>query len=111
VHIYRGQPFPFEATRRRWCEFRGRLVIAEEDGRAVGFVAFHGEVLHALYVVPELWSRGIGSRLLELAGPVSSLWVLEENRRARLFYERHGWVPDDATHDAFGANEMRYRKS
>jgi GNAT superfamily N-acetyltransferase len=110
AHIYPGQPFPHEATRQRWHQFAGRVVIAEEDGRAVGFAAFDGEQLHALYVLPERWGGCIGGRLLELAGPVSALWVLEANHRGRRFSKRHGWAADGAAKDAFGANELRYRR-
>jgi GNAT superfamily N-acetyltransferase len=110
AHIYPGQPFPFEAARRRWRGYRGRVVVAEEDGRPIGFAAFEGERLDALYVVPDRWDGGVGSRLLEVAGPVSVLWVLEDNHRGRRFYERHGWASDGAEQDAFGANELRYRR-
>jgi GNAT superfamily N-acetyltransferase len=110
AHIYPDRPFPFAATRRRWRGYNGRVVIAEEDGRAIGFAAFEGEWLHALYVLPDHWDRGVGGRLLELAGPVSVLWVLERNDRGRRFYERHGWAPDGRAQDASGAVELRYRR-
>jgi ribosomal protein S18 acetylase RimI-like enzyme len=59
-----------------------------------------GEVW-AIYVDPTYWGRGIGNRLLGQALGVLrdanrepiALWVLEENRPARLFYERAGFVP------------------
>jgi GNAT superfamily N-acetyltransferase len=110
AHIFPGQPFPAERTRRRWEAFEGQVVIAEEDGRPVGFVAWDDEELSALYVLPDGWGRGAGGRLLELAGPVSLLWVLEGNQRARRFYERRGWSPDGGVRDAFGVRELRYRR-
>ena len=42
------------------------------------------------------------------------LWVLEDNPRARRFYERAGWAPDGVrkAEERFGvrAAEVRYRK-
>jgi RimJ/RimL family protein N-acetyltransferase len=79
-----------------------RALIAEKDGRAVGFIALiHAEVV-SLFVVPEEWGQGIGTTLHDAAirplaesgrGSVQ-LWVWEENRVARRFYERLGWRTD-----------------
>jgi GNAT superfamily N-acetyltransferase len=111
AHIFLDQPFPLELTRRRWEAFSGEVLIAEEDGRAVGFVAYEGEVLSALYVLPDRWGRGTGGRLLDLAGAVSSLWVLEDNEQGRRFYEHRGWSPDGAARGAFGVRELRYTRA
>lgn len=55
-------------------------VSARVAGRGAG---------HALlaYVVAQLKAMQFGSALL---------WVLEQNERARRFYEREGWAPDGA---------------
>jgi GNAT superfamily N-acetyltransferase len=111
AHVFPQQPFPIEATRRRWEAFDGEVLIAEEEGRAIGFVAFAGEELSALYVLPDRWGRGAGGLLLDLAGPVTSLWVLEGNALGRRFYERRGWSPDGSVREAFGATELRYRRA
>jgi GNAT superfamily N-acetyltransferase len=112
AHIFPPErPFPRAATRRRWRTFGGEIVVAEEGHRLVGFVAFAGAVLHALYVLPPYWGRGLGSELLAVAGPVQELWVLRDNLRARRFYERHGWRADGTAREAFGAVEMRYRRA
>jgi ribosomal protein S18 acetylase RimI-like enzyme len=58
----------------------------------------HG-VLQTLYVMPDVWSRGIGStlhdhaldRLRETNVDEARLWTLTENQRARAFYEKRGW--------------------
>ncbi|MDP9397511.1 MAG: GNAT family N-acetyltransferase [Actinomycetota bacterium] len=56
--------------------------------------------VYALYVLPECWGTGLGSRLLADtlaalraggAGQVC-LWVLRDNARARRCYERHGFA-------------------
>jgi ribosomal protein S18 acetylase RimI-like enzyme len=76
--------------------------------------------LYALYVHPSLLGRGIGRALLaetrrraaERGFPRLRLWVLEENRRARRFYERTGFVTDGGavTYKVEGASvpEVRY---
>jgi GNAT superfamily N-acetyltransferase len=78
--------------------------------------------LYALYVRPAWWSTGTGRALMErvlartsAAGFLSiSLWVLQDNRRARRFYERAGFAPDGATNvlDRLGCvTELRYRRT
>ena len=55
----------------------------------------------SLYLLPEYMGKGYGKRLLETAvtelrkqGYANIfLWVLEENNRARNFYERFGFSP------------------
>lgn len=72
------------------------IVVAEvskvsRDGeprcRAAWFAATDASELHALYVLPEYWRRGVGERLLEPPGPVRELWVLQDNLRALLLQE------------------------
>ncbi len=69
--------------------------LAELDGAVVGYVAFiPGEVEH-LYLLPEFHGKGIGKAMLGKAlenqqGEVQ-LWVFQENRQARAFYERNGF--------------------
>lgn len=56
--------------------------------------------LYAIYVLPEYWTAGAGHALMtEVLRQVRadgyaaiSLWVLEENQRARRFYERAGFA-------------------
>jgi GNAT superfamily N-acetyltransferase len=58
--------------------------------------------LYAIYAIPEVWGDGPGPALLAAAldalraggFATASLWVLEDNPRARRFYEREGWTPD-----------------
>jgi GNAT superfamily N-acetyltransferase len=79
-----------------------------------------GEV-YAIYVDPDAWGTGSGRALLERAEKrlardydEAVLWVLEDNPRARRFYEIAGWTPDggrkeDVWFDVT-AKEVRYRK-
>jgi ribosomal protein S18 acetylase RimI-like enzyme len=76
--------------------------------------------LYALYVRPARWSTGTGRALMDRVIARTSaagyrdivLWVLEENARARRFYERAGYSADGATNvlDRLGGVlEVRYR--
>jgi ribosomal protein S18 acetylase RimI-like enzyme len=96
--------FPADAIRADWIsaltDSEGETYIAFEDDEAAGVVAVGHGVLQTLYVMPEFWSRGIGStlhdlaldRLREAAVQEAHLWTLTENRRARAFYEKRGWT-------------------
>lgn len=89
--------------------------VVEVNGTVVGFANVGpwreepdapnlGE-LWAMYVHPDHWGTGAGYALMQAtmnqfrsaAVETGYLWVLEENVRARTFYERQGWVVDDAT--------------
>jgi ribosomal protein S18 acetylase RimI-like enzyme len=123
----------------RWREVlsetvdRGNLVALAE-GRIVGFASFGPArdededpsltaELMALYVHPEHWRRGVGTRLwqevqsrLEERYREITLWVLCDNDRARRFYERIGFVAEaDRVKPLprMGADvlEVRYRRS
>ncbi len=113
---------------RRWlAEGVDAWVYEEEDGSVVGFVWIgdsreaerEGE-LFAIYVLPESWGSAAGRELMAVARdalraayPTSILWVLEDNPRARRFYEREGWEPDGGRKEdeLLGTTvaEVRYR--
>jgi GNAT superfamily N-acetyltransferase len=107
-HIYPPDryPFPDDAIRERWNEAvgddNGKVLVAERGDRIVGVAAAKDGWLNGLYVVPEEWGNGVADRLhdealraLAAAGAATAhLWVLEDNRRARRFYERRGWRRD-----------------
>ena len=98
-HIYPPDlyPFPRDAVRARWAAFDGWTRV-ERDG----FVAVVDGWLEAMYVRPRAWGSGLADELhAAAAGELrrrgterGRLWVLEENGRARRFYERHGWQAD-----------------
>jgi ribosomal protein S18 acetylase RimI-like enzyme len=124
---------PIDASRWRtrlekppagWSTF-----VVEASDVVVGFAAVGpsrdepgtGE-LYAIYVEPAAWSTGAGRALIERAEEQlgrhyreATLWVLEDNPRARAFYERAGWHADGARKAevrwGVHAPEVRYRKA
>jgi GNAT superfamily N-acetyltransferase len=111
AHIFPPElyPFPTAEITQRWQEFLEdpavTVLVHEDDGAAVGVAGSRAEWLDGLYVLPEWWSRGVGRTLHDevLArqradGSTScNLWVLEENARARRFYEWLGWRENGET--------------
>jgi ribosomal protein S18 acetylase RimI-like enzyme len=96
---------------QRWAYEHGthRLAVAQDAaGAVVGFTyvgpgpaAGTGEV-YAIHVDPAHQRGGIGRALMtsalrtlgEIGESSAVLWVLAENRHARHFYERGGWLCD-----------------
>ena len=107
-------PFPDDDARASWHALvrddgrTHRLFVAEADGEVVGAVVARPGSLEHLFVVPACWGTGIADDLHDAAVEVSReagaaecrLEVLEENRRARRFYERHGWIEDGRSRPA-----------
>jgi GNAT superfamily N-acetyltransferase len=93
-----------------------------ERERARGFTG-RGEVW-AFYLHPDVWGTGVAAALMEHTevrlmseGFESAvLWVLEDNPRARAFYERFGWEASGITADFddycdVKVPEVEYRKT
>ena len=129
---YRGivpQAFLDEMAEDRWCSFLtggGAESLLLLDGQRLAGTAACGPVRQAapqrrgelisLYLLPDYWGRGMGKALLEAALErlremgcrEAALWVLEENRRARAFYERQGFSPTGAAlADEIGGRQLR----
>jgi GNAT superfamily N-acetyltransferase len=95
--------FPDAAIRADWISAltdpHAETYIAFQNDDAVGVVSLGHGLLATLYVMPESWSRGVGSALHDLAldrlreanVQEARLWTLTENHRARAFYEKRGW--------------------
>lgn len=102
-----------------------KTLVCIEDGMIVGTSSFcssrlekftgWGEVI-SIYLLPDHMGKGYGKRLMEsviaelkkLGYEDVFLWVLEENERARRFYENFGFVPtDDFLDDSVGGRDLR----
>lgn len=89
----------------------GQTWVAVHGGEIVGFASAgpcrdpdrpaSGAELYALYVLAAHYGTGAGAALLDAAlqGAAASLWVLDDNPRARAFYAKHGFRADGATRD------------
>lgn len=77
----------------------------------------------AIYASPDAWGTGAGRGLMTAAldrlrddgWADVTLWVLDSNERARLFYARAGFTADGATKDeelrGTPVTEVRYRRA
>lgn len=85
------------------------VLVFEDGGRVVGFIAFTPNWVHHLYIAPDHWARGCGSELLGLAQAGSvrlQLWAFQGNHRARRFYAKHGFQEVELT-DGAGNQEKK----
>ena len=66
-----------------------------EDPEAAGVVSVKDSLIEDLYVLPDRQNRGYGTALLHFAirqcPGIPSLWILENNARARRLYEKEGF--------------------
>ncbi len=70
------------------------VYVAELNGRIVGFVGVHEASIEMLFVAADAQRLGVGSALLCFAVErlgADRVDVNEQNRPARVFYERHGF--------------------
>ena len=111
AHRRAGRPSS-PTTTARWSGFAS--VGPSRDEHGIG-------ELYAIYVDPDRWSPGAGRALIERARSdcatayaEATLWVLEDNPRARSFYEAPaGRSTAAARRTSAGASrapEVRYRK-
>jgi putative acetyltransferase len=110
-HIFPPElyPYPRDAVHVRWvvalAERDTRTLIAVSDEEPVGAALVSREWLEGLYVIPDRWGTGLAGELhnraldvvRELGSERCHLWVLEDNARARRFYERRGWRENGTT--------------
>ncbi len=111
-----------------WTPPEKTYVATTADEHIAGFCAVgmsrdddrpdDGEV-YMLYVSPDYWGAGVSSRLFDAGVTYLRergferliLWVLEDNARARRFYERNGWQPEGAKKPSFSKpalSQVRY---
>jgi ribosomal protein S18 acetylase RimI-like enzyme len=141
-HAYEGLlPEEFLATlsvekREFWWRetlVRGspQVLVARDDEGLCGFVCFGASrdedappataEIWAIYLLPRVWSRGVGQRLWRQAlarlradgARRVTLWALAGNARAIRFYRREGFTADEASRRSFelggvAVDEIRY---
>jgi GNAT superfamily N-acetyltransferase len=110
-HIFPPElyPYPRAAVQARWLaaasEPATRMLVALNEDGPLGAALVSEEWLEGLYVIPERWGTGLAGELhgraldavRELGSERCHLWVLEDNARARRFYERRGWRENGQT--------------
>jgi GNAT superfamily N-acetyltransferase len=119
---------PFWRERIGQPPARSVVLVADEDGRVLGFTNLlpHPDLGDAwalvphVYLHPDAWGRGLGPVLLAAAierargfgYQHAELWTLVETARARHVYEREGWISDGTqkSEEAWGVElpEVRY---
>lgn len=119
--------------RERLAETASRVLVAELDGQAAGWLVIGPQrdedldaqrvaEIYAVYVHPDFWRQGCGVALMararaELATQgfaEATLWVLRSNQRAICFYEALGFRADGASkvetnRAGIVFDEVRYR--
>lgn len=93
------------------------FLIGENSGMLVWQKVQDSAEIVAIHSLPESWGTGLGHAMLEEAlnqignQPVF-LWAFKENKRARRFYEKHGfcWDGTERVSEFDDALEVRYVK-
>jgi GNAT superfamily N-acetyltransferase len=142
THVFPPAQLAGQSVKQRTEAWRG-FMSGDRERRATFVAARAGEIigfadvgpsrdpdtsettaeLYAMYVLASEWGRGAGPALMDaslealraLGFREAILWVLDDNPRARRFYERAGWSLDGATkldrHFGVEVPEVRYRTS
>ena len=87
-------------------------------GENSGMLAWQdAEDMAAVHSLPESWGSGLGHAMLteafkQIGEKAVFLWAFKENKRARRFYEKHGfcWDGTERVSEFDGALEVRYVK-
>lgn len=130
AHVFPSESLAALSVEQRAAQWREwPPLVAEVEGEIVGFASIgasrdddaSGE-LFAIYLDPTRWGTGVGRELIigaelglrDLGHEDAILWVLEDNPRARRFYERAAWRPDGGHRQieilGLDVEEVRYRK-
>jgi len=98
---------PVIHTSQEVLYFFKNIVLAQEQvyvaltaDQVAGFIAINDDWVNHLYVHPEFWRGGVGSKLLSIAkdaSPTLQLWTFQQNTMARSFYGRHEFIDVEET--------------
>lgn len=93
------------------------FLIGEDSGMLAWQQTQEGAEIIAIHSLPESWGTGLGhamlsEALIQIGNQPVFLWTFKENKRARRFYEKHGfcWDGTQRTSEFDGALEVRYIK-
>ena len=106
----------------------GEILVAHSETKIVGICTYGSDAglaiprvgyVQNVYVDPDWWRMGIASALVDRALELLSgrgfeqaaLEVLENNLKARAFYEKRGWQYDRLVRVEVIGNQLRYTKS
>ncbi len=81
--------------------------VADAGGEVVGYIVFNDDWVRHVFVRPDCQGQGYGTTLLAHVMAdrrERQLWTYEGNSRARMFYEKRGWVLIELT-DGHGNEE------
>ena len=98
-------------------EGKMHFLIGEDSGMLCWQETESGAEIVAIHSLPESWGTGLGYAMLQTAlaqigAQTVFLWAFQENKRARRFYEKHGfhWDGSERISEFDGAVEVRYVK-
>ena len=98
-------------------EGKMHFLIGENSGMLVWQNVQGSAEIVAIHSLPESWGTGLGHALLtealnQIGEQPVFLWAFKENKRARRFYEKHGfrWDGTERVSEFDGALEVRYVK-
>jgi ribosomal protein S18 acetylase RimI-like enzyme len=130
---------PFDDILKEWQDIlnnprtNGNTLVCEDKEKVVGVVSYgplksQGKVIsqssgeiYFIYVLPEFIRQGIGHEMLQNAlvdlkeydFKDTFLWVFQDNKNARSFYEKHGFINTEEKEyyetDYFKLPELLYR--
>ena len=96
-------------------EGKMHFLIGGDSGMLCWQETESGAEIVAIHSLPESWGTGLGSAMLQSAlaqigAQTVFLWAFRENKRARRFYEKHGfrWDGAERISEFDGAVEVRY---
>ena len=98
-------------------EGRMHFLMGENSGMLVWQKEETAAQIVAIHSLPESWGTGLGHAMLtealrQIGNQPVYLWAFKANKRARRFYEKHGfhWDGSERISEFDGAAEVRYVK-
>ena len=98
-------------------EGKVHFLIGENCGMLAWQNTENGAEIIAIHSLPKSWGTGLGHAMLsealnQIGNQSVFLWAFKENKRARRFYEKHGfhWDGTARVSEFDGALEVRYVK-